>query len=1036
MVADTTNVSPNDCSKAALSVTYGGAPYQVTDIWTPFTYTPGYSGLEFDVMMPAADSVEIVLRTNNDTVCWRLSGQVGSDLNDGTSGDFVPDQWYTVKAPFANFVPCGYGEAQTVDAATLALDLHSADRATDPFVRLDILTEPNPGATGSGTSLASSLATAFYDNFFFAPADKCFDGIKNQDETDVDCGGNTCGTCIAGQACLLQADCVAADNCDTGTLVCTPKVQSCSPAGVAFDDFESGIGAWHSATGNPIGADVDVASPNDCSTESMSVTYTGTENNVTGDAYRSFAAASGYSALSFDVLMPAQDEVAIVLRPVAPHFGDECWKVDAQIGANALSNGSAFVPGEWYSVTLNYSDFEPCGFGPSEHDSSSLPAALRAPTRSSEPFAQLDILMIPSPVAQNGSGTGTAAKAYFDNFRFITPDTCFNGTQDGDETGTDCGGSCEACGGERCSSSCTADGVGFTCTGSPQVCEAGSASSAGTIDDFSGSVAAWTPGFTSAGAPAGSNVIASSTTTVAPDSTKSLSITYGGTGTSYDQVEMDHPMVASEAVEFDGIQLEANLPFTDQITVLLEVGAFPFDGGCWTAAAAAPSANVWNTIQLPYASFTYCTFQANNTGFNTLSDALLAGSEFSNLAILTQVTPTGAGNALQATPGIAYYDNLKYYSLALIDNFATGTSGWTPGYTTPEDPAGSGDISSSTATVAPDSTKSLAITYGGVGASYDQVEMDHPITVGIAEAYDGIQLEANLPYTDNITVMLQVGAFPFTGGCWTSTLTAPSAAEWNTMQFPYSGFTYCTYGANTTGHASLAAALLAGSAFSNLSILTQVTPGGAGNALSGAPGTAFYDNITYYSANLFDDFSAGISGWTPGYTTPEDPAGSGLITSVSSPAAPDSSKALSITYGGVGATYDQVEMDHPMDAAVAAQFNGVELEANLPYTDNITVIFEAGAFPFTGATDGCWLAVVTPSTSNDWSTLQLPYSEFTWCTNFGANNTGFTSLRQALDNNTNFTNMSILTQVTPTGAGNALSAAPGNAYYDHIWYLR
>lgn len=40
-------------------------------------------------------------------------------------------------------------------------------------------------------------------------APSCTDGIKNQDETDVDCGGATCAGCAIGQACLAGPDCAS-----------------------------------------------------------------------------------------------------------------------------------------------------------------------------------------------------------------------------------------------------------------------------------------------------------------------------------------------------------------------------------------------------------------------------------------------------------------------------------------------------------------------------------------------------------------------------------------------------------------------------------------------------------------------------------------------------------------------------------------------------------------------------------------------------------------------------------------------------------
>ena len=37
--------------------------------------------------------------------------------------------------------------------------------------------------------------------------EKCSDGKQNGDETDVDCGGDTCAGCADGLACLSHADC-------------------------------------------------------------------------------------------------------------------------------------------------------------------------------------------------------------------------------------------------------------------------------------------------------------------------------------------------------------------------------------------------------------------------------------------------------------------------------------------------------------------------------------------------------------------------------------------------------------------------------------------------------------------------------------------------------------------------------------------------------------------------------------------------------------------------------------------------------------
>ena len=40
------------------------------------------------------------------------------------------------------------------------------------------------------------------------PPATCLDGIPNQDETDVDCGGSVCNACPTGQGCNVGSDCV------------------------------------------------------------------------------------------------------------------------------------------------------------------------------------------------------------------------------------------------------------------------------------------------------------------------------------------------------------------------------------------------------------------------------------------------------------------------------------------------------------------------------------------------------------------------------------------------------------------------------------------------------------------------------------------------------------------------------------------------------------------------------------------------------------------------------------------------------------
>ncbi len=61
------------------------------------------------------------------------------------------------------------------------------------------------GAGGQGG--ASTSAGGAGGQGGAAPA--CDDGVKNGDETDVDCGGPTCSVCVNGLACVVGADCLS-----------------------------------------------------------------------------------------------------------------------------------------------------------------------------------------------------------------------------------------------------------------------------------------------------------------------------------------------------------------------------------------------------------------------------------------------------------------------------------------------------------------------------------------------------------------------------------------------------------------------------------------------------------------------------------------------------------------------------------------------------------------------------------------------------------------------------------------------------------
>jgi len=65
----------------------------------------------------------------------------------------------------------------------------------------------------------------------------CTDNKKNQDESDVDCGGTNCGGCALGEDCMRNMDCLSG-YCSLGTCQTAPPVPSIPPSLVSWWKFE------------------------------------------------------------------------------------------------------------------------------------------------------------------------------------------------------------------------------------------------------------------------------------------------------------------------------------------------------------------------------------------------------------------------------------------------------------------------------------------------------------------------------------------------------------------------------------------------------------------------------------------------------------------------------------------------------------------------------------------------------------------------------------------------------------------------------
>lgn len=70
----------------------------------------------------------------------------------------------------------------------------------------------------------------------------CTDSTRNQDETDVDCGGTRCPACMIGQGCVGAADCESR-NCDTVSMTCvTPGTPTCTDRAQNQDETDVDCG--------------------------------------------------------------------------------------------------------------------------------------------------------------------------------------------------------------------------------------------------------------------------------------------------------------------------------------------------------------------------------------------------------------------------------------------------------------------------------------------------------------------------------------------------------------------------------------------------------------------------------------------------------------------------------------------------------------------------------------------------------------------------------------------------------------------------
>ena len=70
-------------------------------------------------------------------------------------------------------------------------------------------TSTGSSTTADDTTTTTNSTTDSVDETTGGPPETCVDGVRNQDESDVDCGGQACSPCDVGQACNEAGDCVS-----------------------------------------------------------------------------------------------------------------------------------------------------------------------------------------------------------------------------------------------------------------------------------------------------------------------------------------------------------------------------------------------------------------------------------------------------------------------------------------------------------------------------------------------------------------------------------------------------------------------------------------------------------------------------------------------------------------------------------------------------------------------------------------------------------------------------------------------------------
>jgi len=211
------------------------------------TVTPPNPGAEGGMFLT-------ILGAGGGTYCVRYGGTAGGNIGGNNAKVFK------ISKPFveAGCPTCG-GTRMCHDVCTAGAPQcpFCSDCAALVCGQDPTCCDPN-GAGSWDTTCVSEVASACNE-----ACSSCSDGMKNGNETDVDCGGDVCFPCADLKMCLVAADCTSGV-CTTG--ICQPPTCLDGVKNGAETDVDCGGGTCPTCgTGQMCSVNADCTS-NDCTT--------------------------------------------------------------------------------------------------------------------------------------------------------------------------------------------------------------------------------------------------------------------------------------------------------------------------------------------------------------------------------------------------------------------------------------------------------------------------------------------------------------------------------------------------------------------------------------------------------------------------------------------------------------------------------------------------------------------------------------------------------------------------------------------------